>query len=198
MSISILPIVEGHAEVQSVPLLLRRVLGRMNLQHAEIARPFRVKRNRVTRPGELERAIEQSVRDRKDIGGILVLLDSDDDCPAVLGPDLLTRARQSTDLPVAVVFAVAELEGWFLGAKESLRGVRGILQGAAAPHDPESVRGAKERLTENMQQGRRYLDVDDQPALAEHMDLDSARRQCPSFEKFLRDVHQLVSRLRPT
>jgi hypothetical protein len=178
-----------------VPVLLRRILAQTAPHGVLVARPFRVKRNLIVKEGELERAIEQVVRSRSGAGGILVLLDADDDCPARLGPRLLERCQAVTHLPVAVVLTMREFEGWFLGAKESLRGVRGIRQDAMAPENPESIRGAKERLTKNMQGQRRYMEVDDQPALAARMDLKLAKERCPSFEKFLRGVDFLISEM---
>jgi hypothetical protein len=99
-------------------------------------------------------------------------------------------------LPVAVVLAKKEFEGWLLGAKESLRGVRGIRGDATAPPRPEDIRGAKEHLSANMLAGRRYLAVDDQPAMAERMDLAIVGERCPSFAKLRRDVRWLVSQVR--
>ncbi|MCD6336356.1 MAG: DUF4276 family protein [Candidatus Latescibacteria bacterium] len=191
----IVPIVEGFSEVASVPILVRRILEREAAYSVQVAKSFRVKRNRVVKEGELERAIEQVVRSRSGAGGILVLLDADDDCPAQLGPGLLKRCQAVTQLPVVVVLAMREFEGWFLGAKESLRGVRGIRQDATARENPESIRGAKEMLTKNMQGQRRYMEVDDQPALADRMDLELVKNRCPSFEKFLRGVHFLISEM---
>lgn len=192
MSAAIVPIVEGQAEVESVPVLLRRILVQLGAYDVQVARPFRVKRNRVVREGELERAVRQTVRGRDNVACILVILDSDDDCPAELGPHLLQRCRRATELPVAVVLANKEFEGWFLGAKKSLRGVRGVREDARAPANPEGFRGAKERLMQNMQ-GRRYLEVDDQVAFAERMDFEMAKQRCPSFNKFLSDVGYLIS-----
>ena len=65
---------------------------------------------------------------------------------------------------------------------------------AAAPPDPEGIRDAKKRLSQNMQP-RRYLEVDDQPALAERMDFASAARRCPSFDKLLREVRRLIEQI---
>ena len=50
----ILPIVEGFSEVQAVPVLLRRLLVRLGREDVQIARPFRVSRLKVVRPGELD------------------------------------------------------------------------------------------------------------------------------------------------
>jgi len=81
MSLSIAAIVEGHAEVESVPLLLRRIFAQLGVSDIQVARPFRVKRNRVVKAGELERAIRQTIQDRAEVGGIMVLIDSDDIVP---------------------------------------------------------------------------------------------------------------------
>ncbi|HYW11244.1 MAG TPA: DUF4276 family protein [Longimicrobium sp.] len=176
---ALIPIVEGHAEVHSIPVLMRR-LG------IDVARPFRVKRNLVVKPGELERAVVLAVKDRAPATAVLVLLDADDDCPAQLAPTLLERCAHVTDVPVSVVFAVRELEAWFLGAIESLRGQRGIRHDANYDGDPEARRGAKERV-EALMAGS-YVDVDDQPAMMASFDLETARVRCPSFDKLMRDL----------
>lgn len=175
-------IVEGHAEMQSIPILMRR-LG------IDVVKPFRVKRNRVVKPGELERAIQLTLMDRENVSAVLVLLDADDDCPAELAPQLLERCARVSPVPVSVVFAVRELEAWFLGSVESLRGQRGIRGDATYEADPEAPRGAKERL-EGLMNGT-YVDVADQPALMASLDIDAARRRCASLDKLLRDLDTL-------
>jgi Domain of unknown function (DUF4276) len=187
----ILPIVEGHAEVEAVPVLLRRMLERIGPAHVQVARPFRVKRYLLVRAGELERAIQQGLRDRGDVSCLLVLLDADDDDPHVLEKELWHRCTMVTELPSAVVLACRELEAWFLGSKESLRGVRGIRPAATAPPDPEEIRGAKERLSRNMETSG-YLEVDDQPAFAGRMDLDLARQRCASFRRLWTALEHLL------
>jgi len=183
--------VEGQSEVEAVPILLRRLLAEMGLSSVIVARPFRVKRTKVVRPGELERTVEQAVRSRTNVGAVLLIMDADDDCPAQLGPFLAQRARQSTSVPVSVVLAAREFEAWFLGAKESLRGQRRIRPDAVAPQNPEAIRGAKEELTSNMS-GSRYLPVDDQPFFAQAMDIAMARAQCPSLARLFRELERLA------
>ena len=192
MSRAIATIVEGHAEVESVPLLLRRIFAHLGVSDIQLTRPFRIKRNRVVKAGELERALSQTIRDREGVAGIMVLIDSDDDCPAELGLELLDRARKTTQIPVSVVLAHREFECWFLGSKESIRGINGIVETATSPPNPENIRGAKEHLTRNMTWGRRYLAVDDQVRFAERFDLNLARQRCPSFDKCCREVERLL------
>lgn len=192
----ILPIVEGLSEVQAVPILLRRLLARLGREDIQIARPFRVSRLKVVRPGELERAILQGSRDRRGLSALLVLLDSDDDDPAGLEAHLLERCRAATTLPSAVVAARREFESWLLGGKEGFRGFRGIRPDANTPPDPESIRGAKERLSRNMA-ARSYVEVDDQPAFAERLDLDLAFQRCASLRKLAVEVERLAGEINP-
>lgn len=193
----ILPIVEGYSEVEAVPLLLRRLLILLERPEIQIARPFRVSRLGVVREGEIERAVLQGIRDRGQVTAILVILDSDDDDPAALEASLLGRCRRTVSLPVAVVAARRELESWFLGSKDSLRNVCGIKADANAPDNPESIRGAKERLTRNMGGGRRYLEVTDQPVLAVRMDLALARQRCLSFQRLVTELERILAESSP-
>lgn len=193
MSRAILPVVEGYSEVEAVPVLLRRLLERLGRSEIQIARPFRVSRLKMVRPGEIERAVQQGIRSRDGIVGVLVILDSDDDDPESLETSLLHRCRQAIHLPVGVVAARRELEGWFLGSKDSLRGVCGIRENANAPKGPETIRGAKERLTRNMEGNRRYLEVDDQPVMAARMDLDLALQRCVSFRRLDEELERILA-----
>lgn len=194
MNNQIVPIVEGHGELSAVPILVRRILNDFGVHHVGVARPFRVKRNQVVKTGQLERAARLAASDRNGAAALLVILDADDDCPARLGPALLARCQAVTSLPTAVVIANKEFEAWYLGAKESLRGVRRIHADANTPDDPEAIRDAKGALAQNMD-GRRYLEVDDQPAFAAALDLNAAQSRCGSFDKLVRDVLGLAARI---
>jgi hypothetical protein len=125
-------------------------------------------------------------------GGVLVVLDSDDDCPAQAGPNLLTRAAAvRVGLPIAVVLAKHEFESWFIAAAESIAGQLGLPADLQSPNDPESIRGAKEWLTGKMLGSRSYSPTLDQPALASRFDLGVALR-ANSFEKFHRETTRLL------
>ncbi len=188
----LVPIVEGHSEVQSVPVLLRRLLVQQRKYEIQVARPVRVGRYKVVRAGELERAIELARCRTEGCNAILVLLDADDNCPKYIAPDLLARARKASGgIPVSVVLAKSEFEAWFLGSLASLQGVRGLPEKVKLPTNPESIRDAKGYLTHQMMGGRTYVQVDDQPALADRFDLQLARQRCPSFDKLVRDVEAI-------
>lgn len=196
MVIPLACIVEGDGEVEAVPIAIRRIAQEIDPSLSlKIHHPLRVPRTKLVKPGELERSVELAAR-RTGVGGaILVLLDSDDDCPATLGVELLGRAKRvRPDLPISVVLAKREFEAWFLAAAESLQGRRGLAETLESPSDPESIRGAKEWLTAHMVEGRKYVETLDQPALAAAFDLLRARR-ADSFDKFFRDVVAILGAL---
>jgi hypothetical protein len=196
MNLKIGCIVEGHGEIEAVPILVRRITQEVypNLV-VQLIPPVRVPKSRLIKQRELERTVEFVARGVGQQGGILILLDSDDECPATLGPGLLARARQvRADLPIRVILAKREFEAWFLASAESLRGRRGLADDLESPPNPESIRGAKEWLTARMSEGRRYVETLDQPALTASFDLQRARAAA-SFDKLFRDVLAVIAEI---
>ena len=199
-SLSIACIVEGHGEVQAVPILIRRIGAAIDPSlWIDVKPPLRISRSKLVRGQELERAVEFAARKTGGQGGILILVDSDDDCPAQLGPQLLARARKTrSNLPISVVLAKREFEAWFLASAESLRGKRGLPNNLAPPPDPELIRGAKEWIARRITGGSTYSETLDQPALTAIFDLDRAAGRSDSFDKCLREITSLIVRLKPT
>ena len=196
--ISIACIVEGHGDVAAIPILLHRIVREIDssLRLYVPAPAIRVPRSSIVKPGEVERAVELAALKTNASGGILILVDADEDCPATLGPALLTRAKTArSDRPIAVVLAKQEYEAWFLAAAASLRGQQGLFETLEPPADPEGISGAKGWLRERMAPNRKYSETIDQPALTALFDLDAAR-QASSFDKLCRDVSFLVEQLR--
>ena len=189
-------IVEGQGDVAAVPVLIRRIAAALYPELAiDIPRPIRVHRNQVVQPDKLEQEVELAARRVGRQGAIFIVLDSDEDCPAQLGPELLHRASQTrSDLPIAVVLAKHEFEAWFLAAAESLRGKRGLSDDIRPPSDPETIRGAKEWLSHRMENNESYSETADQPALAALFDMEQAR-QAVSFDKCYRDIVRLLDEL---
>ena len=190
-------IVEGQGDVVAVPLLIRRIAAELYPALAiDTPRPIRVHRNQVVKPNELEQEVKLAAQKISGQGAIFILLDSDEDCPAELGPALLHRALQvCPNLPIAVVLAKYEFEAWFLAAAESLRGQRGLQNNITPPSNPEAIPGAKEWLRDRMQSGKTYRSKRDQPALAALFDIEQAR-QADSFDKCYRDIVRLLEELR--
>ncbi len=189
----IVSIVEGHGELDAVPILLRRIAAAaLPAGAVDVRSPIRVDRRKIVKAAELERAVELAARKAGAGGRILILLDAEDDCPAELAPALLRRARAARgDRAIRVVLARTEYEAWFLAAADSIAGRHGIDEAATAPADPEAVTGAKEWLTRRMA-GRSYRPTRHQAALTTTFDIDAARRSAPSFDKLWRDVTALL------
>ena len=190
-------IVEGQGDVAAVPVLIRRIAADLYPELAiDIPRPIRVHRNQVVQPDKLEQEVELAARRIGEQGAIFIILDSDEDCPAELGPELLRRASQAhSNLPVAVVIAKNEFEAWFLAAAESIRGRRGLGNDIQSPDDPEAIRDAKGWLSNRMESNNSYSETTDQPALTALFDIEQAR-QTDSFDKCYRDIVRLLSELR--
>lgn len=188
-SLTLSSIVEGHGEVQAVPILLRRLGQRLAAGLSlNINPPLRIKRDRfLQNQFEFARHVELAARKATPAGAVLILLDAHDDCPAELGPQLLKRAREvRSDVRIAVVLARREFEAWFLAAAVSLRDVVGLSSQIVPPPSPEDISGAKEWLARYLPH-RKYIAPKHQPAFAGQFDLDSARR-APSFDKFFREM----------
>ena len=163
---NIQPIVEGHGEVGAVPVLLRRLLEEVQAWEIRVNRPIRRTRSQFIQRNELEKTVELA-RHQTNCGAILILFDSDNDCPAELGPMVQGWAvGASGGVPCEVVMAHREYESWFLAAIESLRGQRGIRTDADPHPVPEIPRGAKEQLEARMHVGGSYMETTDQPAFS--------------------------------
>jgi hypothetical protein len=192
--VTIALIVEGDGEVRALPKLLHRIAQEKGLAGLLTPTPMRVSRGKLTCPGGIERVVAAMAVRVTGAGGVLVLLDADDDCPAELGPQLLARARKARpDKQVAVVLANREFEAWYLAAAPSLAGKHGFPKSFPAPADPEVPRNCKGVLTRARAAGHPYKETVDQAALASVFDLEMARTASPSFGKFCRDVAMLLA-----
>ena len=191
---TIVAIVEGPGEVDAIPILIRRIAATVLPGTVpQVRRPIRVKRDRFLKENELERYVDLAARQSGPVGGVLIVLDADDDCPSELAATILHRATSArSDRHIKVVLAKREYEAWFLAAADSIAGRRGLPDDTTAPNHPESIRDAKGWLTSRMPPGRAYKETRDQPALSSLFDLSMARRGAPSFDKMWRTVTQLL------
>ena len=143
----VVPIVEGHGEVEAVRELVRRIAEAGHPGLVPVVRaPIRVKSGSfVHDEGYLAKHVRlAAAKAAQEDGIVLILLDCEDDCPGRLGPALLAQAQAVRD-DVAYIVAVAyrEYETWFLAAAASLRGCAGLPQDLVPPPDPEAIRGLR-------------------------------------------------------
>lgn len=195
--IRLIPVVEGHGECEAVPVLIRRIALDIDPGFVpDVLKPLRVSAAKLQKPDELDRTIQLAALKLGGSGGILILIDCDDGCPATLGPRLLAKARQVRgDIPISVVLAKREYEAWFIAAAESLKSKRSLADTLSGPNNPESIRGAKQWLSRQMPAGVCYSETTDQAALTAVFDMQAARR-ADSFDKCYREIYQMLSELR--
>ncbi|MBL8215176.1 MAG: DUF4276 family protein [Bryobacterales bacterium] len=189
--IGIACIVEGHGEVAALPELIRRIfLELIPGCYPKVVAPIRIHRDKLTKEGEVERAVQLAAAKVTPNGAVLILIDADKECPVELAAALKERAtRARSDLPITVVIAQCEYEAWFIAAARSLSLLPDHEQ---PPANPEGIRGAKEWVSKRLPLGK-YSETADQPSLTATMSLDEARR-APSFDKLVRELIALAQR----
>jgi hypothetical protein len=194
-SFFIAPIVEGHGEVQSVPLLLKRMAlaiaptAQLNLNPA-----LRIKTGSFVNDEDYFRKyLELAARKTKPWpkSCVLILLDCEDDCPRKLGPVLWKKAHNCRpDVTTIVILAHREYETWFLAAARSLRGVCGLPANLTPPNNPESIRNAKGWLSKMM--SAPYNETDHQPKFTMSFAFQEAET-VPSFKRGFQKLSQFFS-----
>jgi hypothetical protein len=123
-------------------------------------------------------------------GRVLIILDCEDGCPGILGPDLLHRAKTiRSDVTFLVVLASREYETWFITAASSLRGRRGLSQDLDPPSDAEGIRDAKGWLGARMNVS--YDPVVHQLEFTRTFDLEQARAN-RSFDRFYLRIREFL------
>jgi len=189
------PIVEGHGEVGAVPELIRRLRNEAQAFNLDVNPPIRKKRSELVDETQLRKAVRLAMK-QEDCAAILIIFDSDDDCPAEKGPEVEAWAQdEAGNLPCVVVLAHHEFEAWFLAAIESLRGTRGVRDDAESHPKPETPRGAKGQLEKRLIKGRSYSETADQTAMTARFDMAQVYRRCRSFQRMVRAFGLLASRL---
>lgn len=186
-------IVEGDGEVEALPVLLRRLQAVAEAWNVKIEKPVKIPKGKILAKDDehIKRILQRTRNEGCD--GILMLLDSDGDCPVMIA----TRLRrivttEISDVPTQIVIAHQEYEAWFLAGIESLQGMRGIRPNAEPPQAPEAFKGAKERLEEQMESGSSYSETADQPAFSRQFSLDEAHRRSRSFRKLVKAFGDLM------
>lgn len=185
----IVPIVEGHGEVEALPLLIRRIFNEfLPGVNPAINPPNRVKAGSFVNDNDyFNKYISlAAAKAAQGNGMILILLDCEEQCPGNLGPQLLGRAEAArADIACSVILAHREYETWFLAAASSLRGVSGLPADLVPPPNPESIRGAKEWFGNRM--SHPYDPILHQAKFTARFDLNQART-IPSFDRLVRKL----------
>lgn len=215
--------VEGPGDIGAVTALTKKLISHIDAWDAVFLDPNAFKVGGVENlTGRLttnwHNKLKASMK-RKNVGGILLLLDGDRKhvmagkslskqpfCAADVARRLAEEAREvgaGSTFSVACVFARQEFESWLLAGIESLCGKK-LPDGRAGVRDSarlseqdtdESPRDAKKWLSQNMERG--YKPSTDQEPLAQLVSLEAIRACGPrSFRRFERAVREICEAIR--
>ncbi len=182
-------VVEGHGEVEAFPNLCTKILhflevfdwvvdqspikhSRANLVDARMPSP-----SRPPRKEGISRVVE--LASRRPADAVLVICDSDDDCPAAWGPATVELISQR--LAGGAVMIVREFEAWLL-----------LNQIGATEYDGrsiETIRDAK-RILKKLVTG--YKPTTHQLELTRKIDIPKLRELSDSFDKLVRTIAQVT------
>lgn len=196
MSYSIFSVVEGHGETTALPILLRRIFSDCGQNDVYILPPWRLGRDHIANTTKSFCDVLSvgcaRLKENSSGGAIIVLIDSDDDCPVQVGQRIKEASELiCSDSPVRAILAKREFEAWFLASAKSLRGHRRVRPDANPPTDPEAIRDAKGHMQrEILRPGEYYAPTVDQAAFSAAIDLTEART-ASSFDKLYRDIKSL-------
>ena len=191
----ILPIVEGHGEVEAIRTLLQRVWNELlGGNYIHVLRPFRVPKGKILKEEELIRYLKLAElkldQEQKYVKrAILVLFDADADLPCILAKQVLEMiAASGLQTPSFCVIANKEFETWFVASADTMPNEFSDLEGGVAEMAELEGRG-KLWVKEHFQ--RHYSETADMPRLTKQMDLGLVRDRCPSFDKLCRELAEL-------
>lgn len=189
--INIAPVVEGHGDHATVPILIRRVWSEIvGGAFAHVLPPVRMPKSRLMKPEELNRAVDIASTklayiESADPKVVLVVFDADEDLPCVVAPRLLQTLRGArSHIEVSIVIANREYETWFACAAESLMTFFRPESIVEPPADAEGRlgKGWVER------HAHQYSETIEQPRMTAVMDLALCRSRSASFDKFCRGL----------
>ena len=189
-------IAEGDGDQPAIGVILRRLPGsHEDLVQVQVGEVYNAHgRGNLTRADGIERFFRFSALGHD---AVLVVLDSDQDCPLTLAADLAARMKAcALGVPAAVVCANHAFESWFLADLASVRGVtvkgRVLLRPAAEVLErPELIVNPKARLRDLLMPQEYYKERSDQPALAGLIDLGRVEARCRSFRRLISGLRDL-------
>lgn len=193
----VIPIVEGHGEVDAVRTLLRRVWKELlGGDFVDVLQPIRQKRDRLVsdRFNDLCAAVNLAVGKLRNApadgipGLVLVLVDAEEEASCQLDPSLLERSKACRpDVDLTCVVAMPCFETWFVAAASSLAEHLDTSEDATLPESPERDRLGKGWVKQRIRSPK-YSETVDMPRLTAAMDLNLCRQRSPSFDKLCREL----------
>lgn len=189
----LLMIVEGQADACAVPLLVRNIVQSHGI--------FDVKLLPAQRRGEHPSVVRQFenyfLAAIKEEAPILWVMDFDAkeyDCPYREAAGLIQRAHTlRPGWPLKVAFLVKEYETLFLYDEQATRAVfPDIPKQVEFPTSPETIRGAKEWLSDQRPRGKAYKETVHQEKITARLNLELLRSKSRDFAHLERAVLALI------
>ena len=190
---NIQPIVEGHGEVAAVPILLRRLRDVAQVFALDVNAPVRRKRSELIKESGLRRSVRLA-QIQPNCACIIVLFDSDDDCPKESrrscsnGP----KKKPATYLAASLWPPRNTRPGLSLLSNHSEACAESAIT-LFPTLIPETPRGAKSQLEARMLPDRSYSETADQPALSAKFDMQPVYKKCRSFRHLVKVFGELAT-----
>lgn len=183
-------VVEGDGDQAALPIVVRAALQRRGVYDIVVKKPINAKgRTKLLRVGELER-FSKAASLLTGTAAILVTCDADEDAACELGPHITRRCAAAVEpMPVRACVAVRAFENWLLASHETL------APGSVSNVEDYEAVIAKPRVAA-WRHPRPYVAPVHQPAFAAQMDHELVAARCPSFERLLRCVDELLEAMR--
>lgn len=198
---NIVPIVEGYGEVEAMGILIRKILIHKGFPEVSVDKPFNAKGVGNLLQEETLRKFVRSALKRPNCGGILLLRDSECDCPKNIVQDLYKKIKDLLypDISLEVVIAKCEYEAWFLASLSTIRGERikgreGLPPSLSLPFNKvEEIRDVKGWISEHLPFGRRYKETVDQAPMTSMINIDIASKRSRSFRRITHAIENLAN-----
>ena len=190
---TLLPIVEGHGDIQAVPVLIRRILQHHNIFDIEVLNPH--KRGDLPKiKANFDNCFKMAIKEKAAIIWIIDFDCATCDCVASESAQLYQRANAIyAGWPFRVAFMVKEFETLFLSEPDATRSIlKEIPKATTFPENPETIRGAKEWLSKAMPSGYAYKETVHQVKLSAVVDLDYLRISSASYRHLEKSILSLV------
>ncbi|MGB0385163.1 MAG: DUF4276 family protein [Ardenticatenaceae bacterium] len=186
----IIPLVEGQGDVDAIPTLLYKLLHDRQEWQWHVGRPYRVRSLGALKKNLTYFVLKASKE--KECAAILIVLDSDDDCPVGIAEALAAEIRKlNLAQPVAIVFAHREYEAWFLASLPTIAGHHGLPADVVYEGEVEDRRDAKGWLRQQMPVDK-YAPTTHQKKFTSLIDIELAYEHSRSFRRLYHAIEQLL------
>ncbi|MBB4504592.1 DUF4276 family protein [Rhizobium leguminosarum] len=192
----VFPIVEGQGDERAIPVLIRNLLNnRFEHYEVEVLHPYRMPKGKMKQASEwppvstlVFNRLSERVVAPADKGLVLVMCDSDDDCPVELKATIQQNVAVSPDkIELHFVAPLREYETWLLSAVQSFAGHQDCVDPIPNVGDLDQIRDAKGYFERHILKPKRfYSETVDQAKFSSILDFSIfPEDNCRSLKRFV-------------